>query len=396
MLQPRALFRILLLFFLLSLLNPLSASANPGFARKFGFSCVMCHAGFPKLNPFGEAFARNGYQLPGGDVTAQSQSFGDPKLSLEKNLNLAVRVDSYFRYRTDTSVHSDIESPFLVKLFMIGYLAKNVTFYSYFLAGEGGEVVGMEDAFLYLSHLGGTESYLQIGQFQVMDPVFSREQRLTFQDIEIYVTHLSKSNFELTYQRGALFSYGYDPFDFIVGVVNGNGIGRQDQNGNFDNNSPKDLLGRVGFVAGPATVGLFGYLGREREETTGLENTILRYGPDLRIRDWIKKLDIRSQWLFGKDDNPDFLLPAKEARLSGGFVEADYHFTPEWTGILLYNGVVSKDRPDIERSLGTVNVTHYFLRNMKAFLEYTRDFKKVSVSHPEKTDTALVGIVFAF
>ncbi|GEM_PF-3440074 len=63
----------------------------------------MCHSGFPKLNPFGEAFAKNGYQMPGGDVTAPSQSFGDPKLHLENYLNLAVRVDSFFRYRTDTS-----------------------------------------------------------------------------------------------------------------------------------------------------------------------------------------------------------------------------------------------------------------------------------------------------
>ncbi|MBI3803209.1 MAG: hypothetical protein HY282_05540 [Nitrospirae bacterium] len=389
-------FSLLLISLLLLLPNPPSASANPGFARKFGFSCVMCHAGFPKLNPFGEAFAKNGYQMPGGDVTTQSQSFGDSNLSLEKNLNLAVRVDSYLRYRADTSVHSDIESPFLVKLFIIGYLAKDITFYSYFLAGEGGEVVGMEDAFLYLSHLGGTDSYLQIGQFQVMDPVYSREQRLTFQDIEIYVTHVSKSNFELTYQRGATLSYGYGPVDFVLGAVNGNGIGRQDQNGNFDNNSPKDIFGRLGFSAGPVTAGLFGYLGREREETTRLDNTITRYGPDLRIRNWIKGLDLRSQWLFGREANPDFLVPAERARLSGGFVELDYHFNSDWTGILLYNDVSSKDRAAVGKRLGTVNLTHYFRRNMKAFLEYTHDFKKVSDAHPEKTDTALLGLVFAF
>lgn len=389
-------FSLAALLFLALSIDPFTASANPGFARKFGFSCAMCHAGFPKLNPFGEAFAKNGYQMPGGDVTTGSESFGDPKLSLEKNLNLAVRVDSYFRYRSDTSVHSDIESPFLVKLFIVGYLAKNVTFYSYFMADEGGEVIGMEDAFLYLSHLGGADSYLQIGQFQVMDPIFSREQRLTFQDIEIYVTRVSNSNFKLTYQRGAAFYYGYDPFDFAVGVVNGNGIGLQGQNGNFDNNSPKDLFGRIGFSAGPATAGLFGYLGREKEITTGLENRIVRYGPDLRIRDWIKNLDLRSQWLFGADDNPDFLTPATRVQLSGGFVELDYHFNPDWTGVLLYNGVASKDRPEIEKSLGTVNLTHYFLRNMKAFLEYTRDLKKVSIPHPEKTDNALLGLVFAF
>ncbi len=40
--------------------------AIPAFARKYKTSCVTCHTGFPKLNAFGEAFRRNGYQFPGG------------------------------------------------------------------------------------------------------------------------------------------------------------------------------------------------------------------------------------------------------------------------------------------------------------------------------------------
>ncbi len=41
----------------------------PAFARKYKTSCATCHNGFPKLNAFGEAFRRNGYQFPaGGDA----------------------------------------------------------------------------------------------------------------------------------------------------------------------------------------------------------------------------------------------------------------------------------------------------------------------------------------
>ena len=43
------------------------AAAIPAFARKYGTSCVTCHTIFPKLNPFGEAFRRNGYRFPGID-----------------------------------------------------------------------------------------------------------------------------------------------------------------------------------------------------------------------------------------------------------------------------------------------------------------------------------------
>jgi hypothetical protein len=41
-----------------------SARAVPSFARKYGASCTTCHTIFPVLNPFGEAFRRNGYRFP--------------------------------------------------------------------------------------------------------------------------------------------------------------------------------------------------------------------------------------------------------------------------------------------------------------------------------------------
>src|SRR5689334_21011316 len=45
-------------------LNVPTASAIPAFARKYETSCQTCHVGFPKLNPFGEAFRLNGYRMP--------------------------------------------------------------------------------------------------------------------------------------------------------------------------------------------------------------------------------------------------------------------------------------------------------------------------------------------
>lgn len=47
-----------------------SAFAIPAFARKYKTSCVTCHTIFPKLNPFGEQFRRNGYRFPGVDSDA--------------------------------------------------------------------------------------------------------------------------------------------------------------------------------------------------------------------------------------------------------------------------------------------------------------------------------------
>ncbi len=46
---------------------PTPAHAIPAFARKYGTSCMTCHTIYPKLNPFGEAFRRNGFRFPGTD-----------------------------------------------------------------------------------------------------------------------------------------------------------------------------------------------------------------------------------------------------------------------------------------------------------------------------------------
>jgi hypothetical protein len=43
------------------------ARAIPAFARKYQTSCLTCHTVYPKLNPFGEAFRRDGYRFPGVD-----------------------------------------------------------------------------------------------------------------------------------------------------------------------------------------------------------------------------------------------------------------------------------------------------------------------------------------
>ncbi len=51
----------------------------PAFARKYKTSCATCHNGFPKLNAFGEAFRRNGYQFP---------NHADPEVIKEEPVSL--------------------------------------------------------------------------------------------------------------------------------------------------------------------------------------------------------------------------------------------------------------------------------------------------------------------
>jgi hypothetical protein len=58
------------------------AKAVPSFARKYQTSCLTCHTVYPVLNPFGEAFRRNGYRFPSQGGSVDSDSVKSPMIAL--------------------------------------------------------------------------------------------------------------------------------------------------------------------------------------------------------------------------------------------------------------------------------------------------------------------------
>ncbi len=77
-----------------------NAQAIPAFARKYGFSCNVCHVpGFPKLNDTGNLFRDQGYQL-GADQdlpTYESISMGHIPISFRTTVGYqraSVRTDA--------------------------------------------------------------------------------------------------------------------------------------------------------------------------------------------------------------------------------------------------------------------------------------------------------------
>lgn len=360
----------------------------------------MCHVAFPKLNDFGREFAGNGYQFPGEDPQRRAVETGDPLLHLPTSPNFAIRTDAFLRARNDTAVKTDFQSPLTVKLFSSGYLAKDLTYYFYFLVAEGGEV-GLEDAFLYFNNLGGHDWDVAVGQFQVMDTFYAREQRLTYQDITIYTTNVVNTasggvdpGFKLAYDRGALTTWSTGPAFLMVGVTNGNGLGEL-ENGEFDTNAYKNQMARIAVNIPGMTVGIFGYHGKDEDLSNGQSNRFVRYGPDL-YAPLGKRADLRANWIFGHDDHPTFTPGEPAVDHNGGFVEVDAHFTDRWTGVLMYNQVSSNDLPALDSRTLTANVTYYHLRNVKFLAEYTHDLQPVDVTHPEKAYTGVVGVVLAY
>ncbi len=379
---------------------PDTANAIPAFARKYKVACTTCHTAFPQLNGFGEAFAGNGYQFPGEDLKEQTVDTGDDRLFLAKDIPLAIRADGFIRLRNDSDTKVDDEFPFALKLLTYGNIKKDISFYFYFLFSERGDVTGIEDAFLYFNELiAGHDLDLRLGQYQVTDSLFPREQRLTFQDYTYYTTKVSDSGFDLVYDRGAELSYGFDATDdialtLLAGIANGNGIGVADSDRNFDSDNFKNFYGWVLLDWGGQSIGGYAYIGRE-QNTLEVKNDFYRIGPDFNFT-LFDSVNIWGSYLFGKDDNATFTTPATEVKSWGGFTGITYKFSDIWVGSLLHNMVEVREISSLDAHTVTANISYYITLNFKVMLEGTADLHSIGPTHPQKTHTGVLGLVFAY
>lgn len=368
--------RTVTLILIALLLAPAVSSAIPAFARKYDMSCQTCHSPAPKLKAYGEEFAGNGFQLSDKESPRFFRETGDDRLTLMRELPLAIRIDGYLRWQPETNKRTDIQAPYLVKLLSGGLLAKDVSYYFYFFFGERGTVAGLEDAFISFNNLFGEELDVAVGQFQVSDPLFKRELRLTLEDYQAYKVAPLSSAIDLTYDRGIMISYSLPTkTDIIIEVLNGSGIGGADAARNFDGDPFKNLFGRVSQdVTDNLRIGGFGYYGKE--EQASFVNTVWMAGPDVTLT--LGPVEVNAQYLERRDDDPGFTGARTTVETRGAMAEMIY--SPDgdrsgWYGVLLYNYA------DISGSIMTyhsitAHYSHLLARNLRLIGEYTFDIEK--------------------
>jgi hypothetical protein len=354
--------------------------AIPAFARKYRMSCTTCHAPAPRLKPYGEDFAGNGYRLEGKEPARHTFETGDSLLTLVRELPLAIRVDAYASYASRGGEdQADLKTPYSIKIMSGGNIAKNIIYYIYFYMSERGEVAGVEDAFVGFNDLFGADLDLAIGQFQVSDPLFKRELRLTIEDYEIYRTRVGSAGTNLTYDRGIMVSYA-TPFgtDLVAEVVNGNGIGAA---GNiFDDDDWKNVLVRGSHGVGPVRLGAFGYFCNAHAMSGGnyLSNEHRYWGVDGTV-DAGASVQLNWQYLERTDDNP-FFVPggAERTKTRGGFLEAIWAVRGELGRsfvTFLYNHVDSDvdelyaGRPSLDYRAEALNYSYLLRRNFRISTE---------------------------
>jgi len=350
-----------------------SLRAMPAFARKYSTSCKTCHSPFPKLKPYGDDFAANGFVIKDKETPRYNIDTGDSFLSLLREVPIALRLEGFLNYNNENSRKLDFGAPHILKIISGGELFKNVSYYFYFFFSEKGEVAGIEDAFVIFNNLFHSDLDLYVGQFQVADPLFKREIRLPYEDYVIYGTRPGESTIDLTYDRGVMLTYGFKTgTDMTLEVVNGNGIGEGNIFSNFDDDKYKNVLLRVSQDVVPAVrVGAFGYLGKE--QPADIVNSVWMAGADATLS--FKPFELNIQYLERRDTNPNFavLLPIEEVRTRGAFAELIYRPKGDesrWYGAGLFNWVDS-DQLDLRYTAATLHYGYLLRRNMRLVLEGT-------------------------
>jgi hypothetical protein len=382
-----------------ALLWPADASAIPAFARAHKLSCTTCHAPFPRLKPYGEDFAANGFALPDAEVADRDfVNTGDDLLRLNKDFPVAVRLDAYMTLAEDAAgdLATDLQMPFGLKLLSGGTLAKDIGYYFYFYMSEKGEVAGVEDAYVHFNNIGGAPLDVMVGQFQACDPLMKRELRLTYEDYLIYKTRIGRSNINLAYDRGVIVAWDLPTgtTDVVAMILNGNGKDPATGTG-FDSDKYKNFFLRVGQGLGPnASIGYFGYYGEELgtgalDDESLFRNRVQYHGPDLKAGNGT--LDLSVQYLLRRDTNPDFLSDASRVEtdgLVGELVISPHKDRSRHTMTLLYNRIDSdSDVSDYESF--TIAVSRLSRRNLRVTAEYTFDIERDG-------GRASIGVVSAF
>lgn len=367
---------LIFLLFTSSLFLPTDSNAIPAFARRYKISCTTCHAPFPKLKPYGDEFAGNGFIMIENEKERDYITAGDDLLWLNKEFPLSVRFDAYALFDDKTDVDKDLQIPWGLKLMSGGTLYKNIGYYFYFYLSERGEVAGIEDAYVHFDNVFKTPLDIMVGQFQTSDPLMKRELRLTFEDYVFYKTNIGDSRTNLAYDRGLLFVYGIEKTgtDLIGFVVNGNGKEEAGGDKKFDSDKYKNFGLRVSQGIGDLmSVGGYFYQGKERQNS--FDNEITYFGPDFNIS--VGPVEVTGQYLMRKDTNPLFFSNANEIESEG--IIAEVIFAPQldrsrfyFTG--LYNRIDS-DLNAYDYETATLSGTYLVARNLRLIAEYTRDLE---------------------
>lgn len=420
----RTTFLSLALWLLLGSLFPTTANAIPAFARKYGFNCNMCHAGYTRLNDFGQRYRDNGYQIPGQEGGEKTVFDAGPPIALRTTTGL-----SGYKLENRTSSSFNV---FGLDLLSAGVFHKNVSFLMIYtpridepaadFTGPGNtgnnpvQFGAMESANIVFSNLVQDALNVRVGRFEPAYHAFSSKRKYAlFEPYEVYAFSSAPSNnFVFDDNQIGVEATGHfrNGFKYACGLVNGTG-------GSPDNNNAKDLYLRVSQTIGPGEgqtagqrLGLVGYYGWQPADLSGViasptgegsgsnNRTFYRFGVDGSFN--YENLNLGLLFMKGIDDKQlNGLDPRTNYDFTGGLAELN------WAGFMndrvivsvMYNWV----RPpsyDADRKIDSYSaLVRYYLGDWSAVnvglhAEYT--FRRTGDKNPLNEHLVAFVVDFAF
>ncbi|MEN6641986.1 MAG: hypothetical protein ABFE08_06030 [Armatimonadia bacterium] len=375
------------------------AHAVPVFARKYGFSCTMCHSSYPRLNDFGQRYRNNGYQLPGREENEQTVLDGPAPFA--GRTNFGYNRDR-FRNTPKAQNVNELQVGGL-DILSAGLVKQNIGYFLVYLPeirgsrGLAAQSGTLEMANVVFSHVTSLNLNARVGRFEGAWLPFSAKRLLTIAPYEIYdFTGPSGLSLAAT-QTGVELSGGTrSGLRYGAGWVDGSTT-------NTSSDAPSDLYLRAVKVFGPGEgqtagqrLGAVAYFGEARPADALLANerhSLNRWGLDaaVNLREW--NFDL--QYLRGSDDAALAGRPGNYV-FSGGFLQAMYLPSTKWVGVARYDLVNTPDGPGADIKRWTVAGRYYLADNIAWHTEYSRRTVDLFGTSQAKEDFFTTRIDWAF
>jgi hypothetical protein len=387
-------------WFSLVLLVPAKDSeAVSQWSRKYKVDCSTCHIAFPRLNHFGEAFMKNGFQWPGEPDDGDTE--GKEEISDQLFID---EVGNWFGARlsvtpgkfksSDLSRNGGLQDQVTVgntnflQFFVAGSIFKNV---SIFIEQE----FEVGSSLFNWYHLGFHNLYGSYVNFQVgrISPVdftpFSDRLRLWAKSDVMNVNSspgvsTGENSINVRTDRPGIQYYGYKgPLTWFAGLDNGVDTTDTDKAKNYWVGLKAELPDTVKSPFVGSSVGYHFYEGTDNRNTTTAQitNSFYRHTISTNIR-LDESWDIQAVYQSGHDENGTLAATAVETDFNGYTLIAGYR-DYDWWYILQYDNVNSSDLPSIEKDRISPSAWYFLRDNFKAGLALRLDLGSATVENHE-------------
>lgn len=350
-----------------------AASAIPAFARRYGVACDYCHQGYPKLNPQGQRFEERGMRMAQEDPFVASEWLRGVPASLRAS---GLRSFAEDRRDSGSGVFKAISS---------GSLGRRLSYWADYrlLVRQGDDTLDgrVDNAWGQVEVVPGGRLYARAGRFE-LDLPFTAVRSPHLFPYEVYLENPGVEYDAIGLAQDGLEIGGGLPGDVrwsaaVVAGRNRPGAGDlSDEAERFDAN----LFLRATKRIEQHRLGGFAYVARN---TLALspdivwDDSILRVGVDASL--WLDRLNVYGVGIYGRNDNP-LATPAqprgtrREATFTGGFLQADYHWT-DWAVVTLRGEAIQRrgprtPRPDEPGTSVYPGLQLFFRERFKLSFEY--------------------------